>query len=116
VDVALVKAVIHAESYFNYRAVSHAGARGLMQLMPATARKYGVTDMNDPEQNLRAGVQYLRDLLDKYPKNLAWAVAAYNAGEKAVNRYQGIPPYDETRRYVKKVLAYHDFYRNASNL
>lgn len=116
VDPALVKAVIHTESYFDYRATSHAGARGLMQLMPQTARRYGVTDIYDPEQNLRAGVEHLRYLLDKYPNKLAWALAAYNAGEQAVKRYAGIPPYEETRNYVKKVMAYHDFYRNSGGL
>lgn len=106
VDPALVKAVIHAESAFNPYATSHKGASGLMQLMPATAEEYGVTDIYDPIQNIRAGVQYLRDLLGMYENRSRLALAAYNAGPRAVKRYRGIPPYKETRRYVKKVLKY----------
>lgn len=106
VDPALVKAVIHAESAFNPYATSNKGASGLMQLMPATAKEYGVTDIYDPIQNIRAGVQYLRDLLSMYKNKNHLAVAAYNAGPQAVKRYRGIPPYRETRRYVKKVLKY----------
>lgn len=111
VDVALVKAIIHTESYFNYRATSHAGAEGLMQLMPKTAAKYGVRDLQNPYENLDAGIKYLHDLLAKYHWNLRYALAAYNAGEKAVYYYNGVPPYKETRDYVRKVLAYRDFYR-----
>jgi hypothetical protein len=112
VDVALVKAVVHTESYFNYRATSHAGATGLMQLMPQTAAKYGVRDIENPYENLDAGIQHLRYLLTKYQWNLNYALAAYNAGEKAVYYYKGVPPYKETREYVKKVLAYRDFYKH----
>lgn len=111
VDVALVKAVIHTESYFDYRATSHAGASGLMQLMPETAAKYGVRDIENPYENLDAGIQHLRYLLTKYHWNLPHVLAAYNAGEKAVYYYNGIPPYKETQEYVKKVLAYRDFYK-----
>ncbi|MBI3561072.1 MAG: lytic transglycosylase domain-containing protein [Gammaproteobacteria bacterium] len=114
VETALVKAVIHTESYFNPRAKSTKGATGLMQLMPETARRYGVRnvrELRDPEHNIEAGVQHLRYLLEKYPDNLAHALAAYNAGEEAVHKYQGIPPFGETRRYVQKVLSYHEFYR-----
>jgi len=111
VDVALVKAVVHTESYFDYRATSHAGAEGLMQLMPKTAAKYGVRDPQNPYENLDAGIQYLRDLLTKYHWNLRYALAAYNAGEKAVYYYNGVPPYKETREYVRKVLVYRDFYK-----
>jgi soluble lytic murein transglycosylase-like protein len=113
VDVALVKAVIHTESYFNNKATSHAGAAGLMQLMPATARLYGVSsrDIHDPMSNLEAGVKHLRYLLKKYPGNIKYALAAYNAGEKAVYYYNGVPPYKETRNYVQKVLHYRDYYR-----
>lgn len=111
VDVALVKAVVHTESYFDYRATSHAGAEGLMQLMPKTAAKYGVNDPHNPYENLDAGIQYLRDLLTKYHWNLHYALAAYNAGEKAVYTYNGVPPYKETREYVRKVLAYREFYK-----
>ncbi len=112
VDPALVMAVIHAESFFNPRAVSHKGAGGLMQLMPATARRYGVTDLHDPRQNVDAGVRYLRDLMERYSGNLLFVLAAYNAGEEAVDRYAGIPPYRETRRYVRKVLQYHQYYQD----
>lgn len=111
VDVALVKAVIHTESYFDYRAISHAGASGLMQLMPETAAKYGVRDIENPYENLDAGIKHLRYLLTKYHWNLTHVLAAYNAGEKAVYYYNGIPPYRETQEYVKKVLAYRDYYK-----
>lgn len=114
VDVALVKAVIHTESYFNYHAVSHAGAEGLMQLMPKTAARYGVSNPQDPYQNLDAGIQYLHDLLTKYHGNTRLALAAYNAGEKAVYYYNGVPPYKETREYVRKVLAYRDYYQRVN--
>lgn len=106
VDAALIKAVMHAESGFNPNAVSHKGASGLMQLMPATAELYGVQDIFDPKQNIRAGAQYLGYLLKKFNNNHRLALAAYNAGEGAVLRYKGIPPYAETRGYVQKVLAF----------
>ena len=112
VDVALVKAVIRTESYFNPNATSRVGASGLMQLMPQTARRYGVTDLYSPRQNIEAGVRHLKYLLQRYPRQLHLALAAYNAGEKAVERYQGIPPYPETREYVKKVLRFHELYSN----
>ncbi len=112
VDVALVKAVIRTESYFNPNATSRVGASGLMQLMPQTARRYGVTDLYSPRQNIEAGVRHLKYLLQRYPRQLHLALAAYNAGEKAVERYQGIPPYPETREYVKKVLKFHELYSN----
>ncbi len=110
VDVALVKAVIRTESYFNPNATSRVGASGLMQLMPQTARRYGVTDLYSPRQNLEAGVRHLRYLLDRYPRQLHLALAAYNAGEGAVEKYRGIPPYPETRDYVKKVLRFLELY------
>ena len=112
VDPALIKAIIRAESAFNPYARSHAGASGLMQLMPSTAEHYGVEDIYDPQQNIRAGVRHIKYLMRKYKYNVRLAVAAYNAGEKAVRRYKGIPPYKETRKYVKKVLRYHRFYRS----
>ncbi|HEX9625307.1 MAG TPA: lytic transglycosylase domain-containing protein [Acidiferrobacterales bacterium] len=105
VDIALVKAVMHAESAFNPNAISDKGASGLMQLMPATAARYGVEDIFDPVQNVHGGVRYLRDLLVMFDHNPRLAVAAYNAGENAVKRHRGIPPYAETRGYVRKVLA-----------
>jgi len=111
VEVALVKAVIHTESYFKVKAKSRAGASGLMQLMPKTAKLYGVRNIYDPAENLEAGVKHLRYLMKKYDKNLKHALAAYNAGEKAVYFYQGVPPYEETQDYVQKVLHYRDFYK-----
>ena len=105
----LVRAVIVVESAFNPRAVSNKGAVGLMQLLPATARRYGVSDAFDPEQNIMAGVHYLRDLLTRYGNNLELTLAAYNAGEDAVERYgRSIPPFAETKHYVPTVLRiYH---------
>lgn len=111
VDRALVKAIIHAESAFNPYATSNKGARGLMQLLPTTAAMYGISNLYDPEQNIAAGVQHLKYLLKKYRNNSRLAVAAYNAGETAVNRYRGIPPYKETRIYVAKVLRYKRQYK-----
>jgi hypothetical protein len=106
VDPALVHAVVQAESNYRPAAKSHVGARGLMQLMPATARDFGVRSAKtlfDPQQNLEAGVQYLKFLLARF--DLTNAIAAYNAGPGAVRKYDGIPPYSETQDYVKKVLS-----------
>jgi soluble lytic murein transglycosylase-like protein len=99
----LVRAVIQAESAFNPMARSIKGAMGLMQLMPATAVAYGVTNAYDPVQNIRAGVAYLRSLLERYSQNEELALAAYNAGPTAVEKYGAVPPYRETRDYVKKI-------------
>lgn len=99
----LIKAVALVESGFNPRAVSHAGASGLMQLMPGTAKDYGVTNVMDPLQNLRAGAAHLRRLLDLYDGDLTLALAAYNAGEGTVKRHNGVPDYGETVSYVRKV-------------
>jgi soluble lytic murein transglycosylase len=107
VDALLVKAIIQAESNFDRRAVSKKGAQGLMQLMPDTAFRYQVRNPFDPEENIRGGVQYLRFLWDTFPNQLAAVVAAYNAGENAVLRHGGIPPYAETREYVRRVLGYY---------
>jgi soluble lytic murein transglycosylase-like protein len=105
IQAALVRAVIVVESGFNPRAVSKRGAVGLMQLLPATARRYGVKDIYDPEQNIRAGTRYLSDLLTRFDSNLELALAAYNAGEEAVERYgRHIPPYAETLAYVPSVM------------
>jgi soluble lytic murein transglycosylase-like protein len=105
IQAALVRAVIVVESGFNPRAVSKRGAIGLMQLQPATARRYGVKDAYDPEQNIRAGTHYLSDLLTRFDSNLELALAAYNAGEQAVERYgRHIPPYAETLNYVPSVM------------
>lgn len=102
-DVNLVRAVIQAESAFNPRAVSHKGAMGLMQLMPATARAYDVVDPFNPAENIRAGVAYLKSLLMKFGENVELALAAYNAGPTAVRKYGDVPPYRETQNYVKKI-------------
>lgn len=104
VDPALVRAVIHAESSFNPYAVSPKGARGLMQLMPSTARMLGVRNSFSPESNIRGGTKYLSQLLKRFP-NEAHAIAAYNAGSVPVTKYKGVPPYAETREYVKRVLS-----------
>lgn len=103
VDEAVVRAIIHAESAFNPRALSRVGAQGLMQLMPATARRFGVGDAFDAAENIRGGVQYLAWLLKRFDGNVKLAAAGYNAGEGAVDRYKGIPPYAETQRYVERV-------------
>jgi hypothetical protein len=106
VDEKLVHAVIQTESAYNANAISSAGAVGLMQLMPGTARQYGVTDRNDPGQNIDGGTKYLRYLLDLFNSNMDLAVAAYNAGENAVMKHNNsIPPYPETRNYVRQVLS-----------
>lgn len=107
VNPQVVAALIRAESAGNPRAKSHKGARGLMQLMPATAERFGVgrEHLYDPASNLEAGVQYLSWLLDQFPNDLAKVLAAYNAGEQTVFRYQGIPPYKETRSYVRRIFS-----------
>jgi soluble lytic murein transglycosylase-like protein len=112
VDKSLVQAVIHAESDFDANAVSPKGASGLMQLMPETAQRYGVRDIFDPEQNIIGGVRYLRDLLETFGHDVRLALAAYNAGERTVLRYGGIPPYPETMHYVNKVMLLHSRYGN----
>lgn len=104
VDTYLARAIIQAESAFNYRARSHVGALGLMQLMPSTAERFGVTDPFDPRQNITGGCKYLKWLTEYFGGDLTKVVAAYNAGEGAVQRYKGVPPYKETRAYVPKVL------------
>ena len=113
-DPALLHAVISAESAFNPKAVSRAGAMGLMQLMPATAKRFGVSNPFDPIANMRGGARYLRILLDQF-KNINLALAAYNAGENAVIRYGNtIPPYKETRNYVTRVLQFYQQYRRVN--
>jgi soluble lytic murein transglycosylase-like protein len=115
VDEAIVRAIIHAESAFNPNALSRVGAQGLMQLMPATARRFGVADAFDAGQNIRGGVQYLAWLLRRFNGNLTLAAAGYNAGEGAVDKYGGVPPYSETQRYVQRVGVLAERYRGALN-
>lgn len=111
VEVALIHAVISAESGYNPLARSPKGARGLMQLIPETGARYGASNLLDPRQNIFAGTKYLRDLIDMFGNDLKLAIAAYNAGEGAVIKYGNIPPYAETRSYVPKVMAYYKRYR-----
>lgn len=111
---SLIHAVITAESHYNPDAVSKAGAVGLMQLMPGTAKRYGVANRTNPQANIRGGSSYLKDLLKMFNNDLKLALAAYNAGENAVKKYGNkIPPYKETQNYVKKVLAYYEDYKNS---
>lgn len=115
VDSDLIKAVITAESGYDPYAVSSKGAVGLMQLMPETARRYGVRNLYDPAQNIRGGANYLRDLMRKYNNNLSLTLAAYNAGEQAVVRYGNrIPPFRETRLYVPRVMSLYQQYQLSS--
>jgi len=113
VEEAIVRAIIHAESAFQPNAISRVGAQGLMQLMPGTARRFGVADAFDVRQNIRGGVQYLAWLLRRFNGNLTLAAAGYNAGEGAVERYGGVPPYAETQRYVQRVGVLVEQYRGA---
>lgn len=114
VDPALAKAVAKAESNFNAQAVSWKDARGLMQLLPETARRLGVKDIHDPAENIDGGVRHLGRLLKLFSYDVKLAVAAYNAGENAVLRYGSIPPYPETRNYVKRVLLYYKTYKTGN--
>jgi soluble lytic murein transglycosylase-like protein len=111
VEEAIIRAVMHAESAFNPNALSRVGAQGLMQLMPATADRFGVANAFDPAQNIRGGVQYLAWLLKRFNGDLTLAAAGYNAGEGAVDRHKGVPPYNETQRYVERVGILADRYR-----
>ena len=114
VEPALVKAIIHIESAFRADAVSRAGAMGLMQLMPATARIYNLNNnFFEPRKNMHAGIAHLKYLLERYDDNTTLSLAAYNAGEGAVARYKGIPPYEETQNYVAKVLKLYGKYQQS---
>jgi len=113
VNPCLVKAVIHAESGYNPNAVSSKGASGLMQLMPSTAKSLKVADRFNPKDNVEGGVKYLRFLLDTFRGDVSLAVAAYNAGLSKVAKYGGIPPYNETRTYVNRVLSYMKSYQES---
>ncbi len=114
-EEALVKAVIKVESDYQPRVVSRKGAQGLMQLIPATAKSLNVNNPFDPYENIRGGSQYLRRMLDLFNDDVELALAAYNSGPTTVKRYGGIPPYDETRNYVKRVKRYIDYYRQAGD-
>lgn len=105
VDPRFIHAVIQQESRYQTGALSHAGAQGLMQLMPATAKRFGCDDVTDPESNIKAGTKYLKWLLKRFEGNVELALAGYNAGEGAVDKYKGIPPYKETQNYVVKIVA-----------
>ena len=112
VDPALVKAIIANESGFNANATSNVGAQGLMQLMPGTASGLGVTNSYDPAQNVWGGTKYIKGLLDRFNGDTRLAIAAYNAGPGAVEKYSGVPPYAETQNYVQNVLASYEKYRS----
>ena len=114
VDPALVKAIIANESGFDANATSRTGAQGLMQLEPATASDLGVSNAYDPAQNIWGGTRYIRSLLDRFQGNLPLAIAAYNAGPQAVEKYGGIPPYAETQSYVQNVLGSYERYKASS--
>jgi soluble lytic murein transglycosylase-like protein len=112
IPVALIRAVITVESAFNPKAVSHAGAQGLMQLMPATAAEMGVQDVFDPRQNILGGTRYLRTLANIFDGDIVLTLAAYNAGHQAVFRAMSIPPIAETQNYVRRVLQLYRFFKN----
>jgi len=111
VDSTLIKAIIMAESSYNPKAISKRGAKGLMQLMPKTAKLLGVRDSFNPEQNINAGVRHFKDLLNQFKGDVKLALAAYNVGSRKIRKYQGVPPFKATRYYIKKVFEYHQYYK-----
>jgi soluble lytic murein transglycosylase-like protein len=115
VEPELIQAIIMAESSYNPRAVSKRGARGLMQLMPATAESLGVKDSFNPEHNIHGGVRYFKRLLDRFDGDTRMALAAYNAGSSKVREYQGIPPFKATQYYIKRVFSYYNRYKTDSD-
>ncbi|MDY7032749.1 MAG: lytic transglycosylase domain-containing protein [Thermodesulfobacteriota bacterium] len=115
VDPALIQAIIMAESSYNPKAVSKSGARGLMQLMPRTAKSLGVKDSFHPEHNINGGVKYFKQLLNRFDHNVTLALAAYNAGARKVRKYKGIPPFRATQYYIKKVSQYYLHYKKEMN-
>ncbi|MGD2029916.1 MAG: lytic transglycosylase domain-containing protein, partial [Desulfobacterales bacterium] len=112
VDPALVKAIIMAESGYNAKAISKRGAKGLMQLMPATAQALGVEDIFNPKQNISGGVRYFKQLFNQFNGDVKLALAAYNAGSRNVRNYQGVPPFKATQYYIKKVFKYYRIYKD----
>lgn len=110
-DTSLIKAIIHVESAFNPEAISPKGATGLMQLMPSTAKQHGVKDINHPKENIFGGAQHLALLMQHFKGDIKMVLAAYNAGQEAVEKYKGIPPFKETINYVQKVLYYYKKYK-----
>ncbi len=111
VDPAMVMAIIMAESSYNPKAISKKGAKGLMQLMPTTARSLGVKDIFNPEHNINAGVRYFKKLLNQFDGDVELALAAYNAGSRKVREHRGIPPFRATKYYIKKVIKYYRYYK-----
>jgi soluble lytic murein transglycosylase-like protein len=116
VDSAMVKAIISAESSYNIWAVSSKGAKGLMQLMPVTAKELGVENSFNPVQNIYAGVKYFKMMLNRFDGDVKLALAAYNAGIGRVKEFKGVPPFRETKYYIKKVMEYHRYYRAKADM
>ena len=112
IDPALIKAIIMAESGYNTRAISERGAKGLMQLMPRTAQSLGVEDIFNPHQNITGGVQYFKQMVNRFNGDVKLALAAYNAGSRNVRNYNGVPPFKATHFYIKKVFKYYQLYKN----
>jgi soluble lytic murein transglycosylase-like protein len=112
VDPALIKAIIMAESGYNTKAVSKKGAKGLMQLMPGTAQSLGVEDIFNPHQNITGGVQYFKQMVNRFNGEVKLALAAYNAGSRNVRNYNGVPPFKATHSYIKKVFKYYQIYKD----